>query len=331
MKTLVYNTKVYDRKTLEAANQSFQFPLEFLETRLTARTALLAEGYTAVSAFVNDDLNAETLSALAEVGVKFIALRCAGFNQVDLSAAQQKGIQIARVPAYSPHAVAEHTLGLILSLNRNIHRAYQRVREQNFSLEGLLGFDLNGRPVGVIGTGQIGAIVAQILLGFGCRVLAYDQVRNPEVEARGVQYVDSLDQLWSEVDILSLHCPLTPATQYLINAQSVAKMRPGVMLINTSRGGLVDTQAVIDGLKSGQVGYLGLDVYEEESELFFQDHSDEVLQDDLFSRLLTFPNVLITGHQAYFTREALTNIAQTTLENIQAFANGQPQNTVKAP
>ncbi len=331
MKTLIFNTKAYDRKSLDLANQNFEYELDFLEARLTPRTATLAKGYRAISAFVNDDLGAETLAVLAESGVEFVALRCAGFNQVDLTVAKNLGIEIARVPAYSPYAVAEHTLGLILSLNRHIHRAYQRVREQNFSLEGLLGFDLHGKKVGVIGTGKIGAIVTRILLGFGCQVLAYDQFRNPECEALGVRYLDTLDKLWSEVDILTLHCPLTPETKHLINADSIQKMKAGVMLINTSRGALVDTQAVIDGLKSGQVGYLGLDVYEEESELFFQDHSDEVLQDDLFSRLLTFPNVLITGHQAYFTKQALENIAQTTLENLHAFTNGDLKNTVKLP
>lgn len=318
MQTLIYNARPYDRASLDAANADFGHRLSYLEARLDARTASLAEGFPAVSAFVNDDLGAAALAVLAEAGVRFIALRCAGFNQVDVSAAARLGLQVARVPAYSPYAVAEHTLALILALNRRIHRAYQRVREQNFSLDGLLGFDLHGKTVGIIGTGKIGAVLAGILNGFGCRLLAYDLVPRSECLALGVSYVP-LAELCREADIISLHCPLTPETRHLIDATFLAATRRGVMLINTSRGGLIDTAAAIEALKTGQIGYLGLDVYEEESELFFRDLSTQVLQDDHFARLLTFPNVLITGHQAYFTAEALENIARTTLANLQDF------------
>lgn len=321
MKTLVYNARPYDREFLDKANAGAEHQLDYLEARLDAQTAHLAEGYPAISAFVNDDLGAASLGVLAGLGVKYIALRCAGFNQVDLTAAAECGLQVARVPAYSPYAVAEHAVALILALNRRIHRAYQRVREQNFSLDGLLGFDLHGKTVGIVGTGQIGAVLARILHGFGCRLLAYDVLPNPACQALGVVYVP-LEQLCAESEIISLHCPLTPVTHHLIDAARLASMRQRVMLINTSRGGLIDTAAVIEALKSGQIGYLGLDVYEEEADLFFRDLSSRVLQDDLFARLLTFPNVLITGHQAYFTAEALSRIAETTLANLDDFASG---------
>ena len=246
-------------------------------------------------------------------------------------AAAQHGMTVARVPAYSPYAVAEHTVGLILSLNRKIHRAYARVREGNFALDGLLGFDLHGRTAGIMGTGQIGVCVARILAGFGCQLLACDPASNPEVEALGAKYVD-WEQLITASDILTLHCPLVDTTQYLVNVEAIAHMRPGVMLINTSRGGLIDTRPVIDGLKSGQIGYLGMDVYEEEEKLFFRDHSTQVIQDDIFTRLLTFPNVLITAHQAFFTKEAMDRISMTTLDNIQRFEQGLPlANAMKLP
>lgn len=328
MRTLVYNTRPYDEAELRSCNLAYHHDLSYSEVRLNVQTAVLAEGYPAIAAFVNDDLGAETLQVLAEQGVRYITLRCAGFNQVDLLAAEQLGLKVARVPAYSPYAVAEHTVGLILCLNRRLHKAWQRVREQNFALDGLLGFDLHHRCAGVIGTGQIGEIVARILRGFGCRVLAYDPQPSPVCEALGVEYVQR-DTLLELSDIITLHCPLTPTSYHLIDERALASMKPGVMLINTSRGGLIDTQAVIAGLKSGQVGYLGLDVYEEEGDLFFQDLSEQILQDDVFSRLLTFPNVLITGHQAYFTREALHNIAETTLANLTAFEQtGQCVNEV---
>lgn len=323
MRVAVFNTKSYDRAFLEAANGRGEHDLVFYEPRLTRETASLAGGFLAVCVFVNDQLDATVIASLAAAGVKLIALRCAGFNNVDLAAAQQHGIAVVRVPGYSPHAVAEHTVALLLALNRKIHRAHARVREGNFSLDGLLGFDIYGLTVGIVGTGKIGLEVAKIMRGFGCRLLAFDPYPNPDCEAIGVRYVP-LEQLLSQSDIITLHAPLTPDTFHLIDAQAVAQMKLGVVLVNTSRGALVETQAVIDGLKSGQIGYLGLDVYEEEADLFFEDLSDQVIQDDVFSRLLTFPNVLITGHQAFFTRDALQNIAETTLANITAFEQNQP-------
>lgn len=273
--------------------------------------------------FVNDQLDEKTLKTLSHQGTNLIALRSAGFNNVDLKTAHELGMTIVRVPAYSPHAVAEYAIGLILTLNRQIHRGYNRVREDNFSLDGLLGFDLHNLRVGIIGTGKIGVIVAQILKGFGCQLLAYDLHPDPECEALGVKYTE-LAELYASSDIITLHCPLSRETHHLINAQALAQMKPGVMLINTSRGALIDTKAVIRALKSRQIGYLGLDVYEQESDLFFEDLSDAVIQDDVFQRLLTFPNVLITGHQAFFTENALRNIAETTLSNLTAIEQGQP-------
>lgn len=320
MRVAVFSTKPYDEQFLLAANRG-QHELVFLEPRLNTSTAALAEGMQAVCAFVNDDLRADVLRRLAAHGVRVVALRSAGFNHVDLSAAAELGITVTRVPAYSPHAVAEHAVGLILALNRKLHRAYNRVRENNFALTGLLGFDLHGRVVGVVGTGRIGAVFAQIMVGFGCRVVATDPFPNEACQRAGVRYVE-LDELLGAADIVSLHCPLTTDTRHVIDGQSLARMRDGVMLINTSRGGLVDTVAAIDALKSGKLGYLGLDVYEEEAELFFEDLSDTVIDDDVFSRLLTFPNVLITGHQAFFTEQALAQIATTTVTNLTAFAHG---------
>jgi D-lactate dehydrogenase len=298
--------------------------LVFLNHQLNEHTATSVGGAQVICAFVNDVLNAKVLTLLAEQGVKLIAMRCAGYNNVDLQQAVKLGLTVVRVPAYSPHAVAEHAVALILSLNRKIHRAHQRTRELDFSLHGLVGFDLVGKTVGVIGTGHIGLEFAKLMLGFGCQVLAYDPIENPGCTKLGVHYVD-LTQLVQQSDIISLHCPLNQATQHIIDQQAISQMKSGVMLINTSRGALVDTQAVVQGLKSGQVGYFGLDVYEEESELFFRDKSDDVIQDDVFARLLTFPNVLITGHQAYLTEEALAAIAKTTLDNINGFINGSDQ------
>ncbi len=315
MKLAVFSAKPYDRQFLEQANARFQHELAFFETRLTLATVPLAHGFPAVCIFVNDLLDAPTLQALARGGTTVVALRCAGFNNVDLPAAHALGMVVVRVPAYSPHAVAEHTLALILTLNRRIHRAYSRVREGNFSLDGLLGFDLHGLTVGIIGTGKIGYQVAKLLHGFGCRVLGHDPSRHSDSDRIGLRYVE-LDELYATSDIVSLHCPLTPATHHLIDREATDKMRQGVMLINTSRGALIDTSAVIQGLKSGRIGYLGLDVYEEEGDLFFEDLSNLVLQDDVFARLLTFPNVVITGHQAFFTRNALEQIAETTLGNL---------------
>jgi D-lactate dehydrogenase len=322
MKVAVFNTKDYDREYLEAANTSHNHELVFFEPKLNFNTAILASGFPGVCVFINDSLDAPTLKALAKGGTNLLALRSAGFNHVDLAAAKSLGMTVVRVPAYSPYAVAEHTVGLILSLNRKIHRAYNRVRESNFSLEGLLGFDLHGSTVGIVGTGKIGEIVARILHGFGCHLLAYDPYQNPDCVSMGVQYVD-LPKLLSSCDIVTLHCPLTPESHHLIDARSLEYIKPGMMLINTSRGGLIDTQAAIAGLKSGKIGYLGLDVYEQEGDLFFEDLSNQVIQDDVFQRLLAFPNVLITGHQAFFTRDALKNIAETTLGNISDIEAGR--------
>lgn len=322
MKLAVFSTKPYDRSFLEAANERHGHEVVFLEPRLTAETAPLAGGFEGVCAFVNDVLDREVLRALSAGGTRLVALRSAGFNHVDLEAAGELGITVARVPAYSPHAVAEHAAALILALNRRIHRAYNRVREGNFALHGLLGFDLHGRTVGVVGTGRIGAVFSRIMAGFGCRILAMDPYPDEELRAEGVAYVGP-DRLFPESDIIALHAPLTPETHHLIDAAALERMRPGVMLVNTSRGALVDTRAVIDALKSGRIGALGLDVYEEEGDLFFEDLSEEVIRDDVFTRLLTFPNVLITAHQAFFTREAMERIAATTLENATAFERGR--------
>ena len=322
MKIAVFSARPYDRESLDEANADCGHELTFFEPRLGPETASLAGGFPAVCVFVNDRLSAEVLKELQGGGTHLIALRCAGFNNVDLAAAERLGLTVVRVPAYSPYAVAEHAVGLILALDRRIHRAYARVREGNLSLDGLLGFDLHGRTVGIVGSGRIGTVVAKILHGFGCEVLVHDPVVNPECERTGARYVQ-LDELFRASDIVTLHCPLTPDTHHMIDDRAIGVMKPGVMLINTSRGALVDTRAVIRGLKSGSVGHLGLDVYEEEADLFFRDLSEKVIQDDVFARLLTFPNVIVTGHQAYFTREALRNIADTTLANISDFEQGR--------
>lgn len=323
MRVAIYSTRPNDREFLTRANGAGRHQLLFLEARLDKTTVSAADGAQAVCVFVNDRLDAEVLQALHAGGVRLVALRCAGFNHVDLAAAAALGLAVGRVPEYSPHAVAEHTAALVLTLNRKIHRAYNRVREGNFALEGLLGFDLYGRTVGLVGTGRIGTCFARIMAGFGCRVLATAPEVNPECTALGVAYVE-LAELLARSDIVSLHCPLTPQTRHLIDAAALTRMKRGAMLINTSRGAVVDTRAVIAALKSGQLGSLGLDVYEEEADLFFRDLSDEVLHDDLFARLLTFPNVVITGHQAFFTADALAAIAQTTLANLDSFeARGQ--------
>lgn len=315
----IFSSKPYDRQFLDAANGG-RHRLTYFEHRLTAETAALLESTEAVCAFVNDQLDRAAIEKLSERRVRLIALRCAGFNNVDLAAAHAAGITIARVPGYSPHAVAEHAVALILSLNRKIHRAYARVREGNFALDGLLGFDLYEHTVGIVGTGQIGMVMAAIMRGFGCRILAFDPSPDPGLERLGGTYVD-MAELLARSDIVSLHCPLTPQTRHIIDAAAIGRMKPGVMLINTSRGAVIDTHAVIEGLKSGRIGHLGLDVYEEEGDLFFEDLSDQMIQDDIFARLLTFPNVLITGHQAFFTKEAMGAIAAATIDNISAFEN----------
>lgn len=318
MTVIVFSTKPYDRRFLTAADAGAAHDLRFLDVRLSAETVALAEGCATVCAFVNDDLAAPILGRLAAGGTRLIALRCAGFNNVDLAAARDLGLTVARVPAYSPFAVAEHTVALMLALNRNIHRAHNRVREGNFALDGLLGFDLHGKTVGIIGTGTIGAVLARIMAGFGCRLLGHDVAENPACVALGMDYVDR-DTIFARSDILSLHCPLTPDTHHMIGFDALAALKRGVMIVNTSRGAVIDARAAIVGLKDGTIGGLGLDVYEEESDLFFEDLSATAIRDDVFARLLTFPNVLITGHQAFLTHEALTAIAETTLANIDAF------------
>ncbi|AFY54554.1 lactate dehydrogenase-like oxidoreductase [Rivularia sp. PCC 7116] len=330
MKVAVFSSKKYDRSFLSEANSDYGHELVFFEPKLSSETTALAAGFPAVCAFINDQIDRHTISAIAEQGTKLIALRSAGFNNVDIKAATDLGITVVRVPAYSPYAVAEHAAGLILTLNRKYHRAHNRVRESNFSLNGLLGFDLHHSTVGIIGTGKIGMCFARIMKGFGCNVLAYDIYQNPECLEMGVQYVE-LSKLLATSDIVSLHCPLTPDSYHMINAETLEQFKSGAMLINTSRGGLIDTKAVIDALKSQKLGYVGLDVYEQEGNLFFEDLSQEVIQDDIFQRLLTFPNVVITAHQAFFTKNALENIAQTTINNISDFEkNGKCDNTVNS-
>ena len=317
MKVAVFSAKKYDQESFTLwADPGLQF--SFFDVPLDTRSAQLTQGYAAVCVFVNDDLSEPVLTQLKAMGVGMIALRCAGFNNVDVAAAKELGLRVARVPAYSPEAVAEHTVAMILCLNRKLHKAYNRVRDDNFALDGLLGFNLHGKTAGLVGTGRIGVATAKILLGFGMQLLCYDIKINDELVKAGARYVP-LEELWAQSDIISLHCPLTPQTQHLINDNSLAQMKDGVMLINTSRGGLIDTKAVIKALKSRKIGYLGLDVYEQEADLFFQDLSGQLIDDEVFKRLLTFPNVLITGHQAFFTQEALQQICQVTSENLLAF------------
>ena len=330
MRVTVFSTRPYDRRFLDQANGDHRHELVYQEAKLNGETASLADGSEAVCLFVNDRADAAVIESLTSLGVKAIVLRCAGFNNVDLEAAAKHALTVARVPAYSPHAIAEHTLGLILTLNRQIHRAYNRVREHNFDLQGLLGFDLHGKTVGVVGTGKIGLEVVRILCGFGCEVLASDPFENEEVRQAGARYVP-LDELLSRSRIVTLHCPLTPETFHLINEKSIAGMPAGVMIVNTSRGAVIDTRQVIAALKSGRIGSLAIDVYEEEDD-FFENVSDRILQDDVLARLLTFPNVLVTGHQAFFTEEALTNIAATTLSNLDDLAAGrEPVHVVTNP
>ncbi|MBV4537498.1 MULTISPECIES: 2-hydroxyacid dehydrogenase [Pseudomonas] len=328
MRTLLFSSQHYDQESFTRASTDNNLELHFQSARLTLDTAALASGFEVVCAFINDELDQPVLERLAAGGTRLIALRSAGYNHVDLAAAKRLGLTVVRVPAYSPHAVAEHAVALIMALNRRLHRAYNRTREGDFTLHGLTGFDLHGKTVGVVGTGQIGVAFARIMAGFGCQLLAYDPYPNPDMLALGARYLE-LPELLRQSRIVSLHCPLTEHTRHLINAHSLAALQPGAMLINTGRGALVDTPALIDALKSGQLGYLGLDVYEEEAQLFFEDRSDLPLQDDVLARLLTFPNVIITAHQAFLTREALDAIAATTLENIIRWVAGNPQNLVE--
>lgn len=324
MNVAFFDTHRFDREAFERANTEYGFALTFLDPRLSRDTAVLAAGFEAVCSFVNDRLDEHALALLRDHGVRLVALRSAGFNHVDVEAASRLGLTVVRVPEYSPYAVAEHAVALLLTLNRRIHRAYNRVREANFSLDGLVGFDLHGKTVGVIGTGRIGAAMLRIMHGFGCRLLAHDVAENKALTTElPLRYV-ALPILLAEADIVSLHVPLTPQTRHLLDASALGMMKPGVVLINTSRGALIDTQALVSALKSGHIGAAGLDVYEEEEGVFFKDLSNQVLQDDVLARLLTFPNTLITSHQGFLTHEALANIARTTLENIRAFERGEP-------
>ncbi len=322
MKVVVYSIHKFEREYLE--KNILGHTLLLLDTRLTLETATLAQGSQAVSIFVNDDASAPVLRKLQELGVKYLALRSAGYNHVDLNEATRLGIQMARVPDYSPAAIAEHTIALMLALNRKLIKAHNRVRDLNFSLDGLVGFDMAGKTVGIMGTGKIGAVVARILHGFDCKILAYDPLQNEELKVKyNVQYTDYLT-LCAQSDIITLHLPLTKQTRYIIGKDSIARMKHGAMLINTSRGGLVDTREVVRALKSGKIGFFGMDVYEEETGLFFEDHSDDILQDDVIARLIGFQNVLITSHQAFLTDEALTKIAQTTGYNLDCWEKNIP-------
>ncbi|ELR97057.1 2-hydroxyacid dehydrogenase [Gloeocapsa sp. PCC 73106] len=324
MKVAFFSSKAYDRQSFTEVNVNYNHELKFFEALLDSETATLAAGFPVVCMFVNDIANAATLEVLAKQGTRLLALRSAGFNTVDLKRADELGIKVVHVPAYSPYAVAELAVGLILMLNRKLHRAYNRVRDGNFTLDGLLGFDLHGCTVGIIGTGKIGMVFARIMEGFGCSLLAFDPFPNDKFESIGdnARYT-TLPELLSSSDIISLHCPLVPATHYIINPDTIEKMKPGVMLINTSRGGLIDTEAAIEGIKSHQIGSLGIDVYEEEEALFFQDWSDSIIQDDTFQLLQSFSNVVITAHQGFFTSNALESIANTTLGNITDFEQGR--------
>jgi D-lactate dehydrogenase len=323
MNIAFFNTKSYDREAFEHANNAYKHTIHFIEPHLNEMTAQLVQDDKCVCVFINDTLDRTVLELLKQSGVELIALRSAGFNHVDLDAAKELGLHVVRAPAYSPYATAEYAVGLLLVLNRRLHRAFNRVREGDFSINGFMGFDIHGKTVGIVGTGKIGIAFASIMTGFGTRVIAYDVHASPECEKMGVEYV-SLDELYAQSDIISLHCPLVEETHHMINARAIAKMKTGVTLLNTSRGRLLDTPAVIAALKDRKIGLLGLDVYEEEESIFFEDLSDDMIEDDVFARLLTFPNVLATSHQGFFTREAVEAIADTTLENIRQYENKEP-------
>ena len=318
MRIAVFSTKSYDRDYFEKYNENYHFVFTFFETALNANTAKITAGFDVVCVFVNDTVDKATVKLLSENGVKLIALRCAGYNNVDIESAKQHHIKVVRVPAYSPEAVAEHAMALILTLNRKTHKAYNRVREGNFSLKNLIGFNLYGKTVGVIGTGQIGAAFCKVAKGFGCNVIAFDIAQDPELVDLGITYL-SLEEVFKQSDIISLHCPLNLHTKHLIDQASIYSMKQGVMIINTSRGALIDTPDVIEGLITNKIGYLGIDVYEQEENLFFEDLSEHIIKDEMILRLMSFPNVLITSHQAYFTKEAMDKITTTTLENIRCF------------
>jgi D-lactate dehydrogenase len=324
MKVAIFSSHLFERDFFLTANSEGLHELVFFDASLNAQTASLAKGFDTVCCFVTDKLDSETLGLIKNYGVRLVALRSAGYNNVNLEEADRLGIPVVRVPAYSPHAVAEYAVGILLSLNRKIHRAYVRVRELNFSLDGLMGFDLSGKTVGVIGTGRIGSVFAKIMIGFGCRVIAYDPKPNPQlISDKTVEYVD-LKTLYKESDVISLHVPLLPETKHLIDGPAISQMKKGTFVINTGRGALLEAHALIEALKSGHLGGAALDVYEEEDGIFFKDLSDKVLKDDVLARLLTFPNILLTSHQAFFTREAVTKIVQTTLWNISEFEEGKP-------
>ena len=330
MKVAFFSTKSYDKEYFDQVNSDGHYQFSYFEASLNAATTVLAKGHNTVCLFVNDKADKQTIEQLASNGIKLIALRCAGFNNVDLKAALKNNIKIVRVPAYSPEAVAEHAVALILTLNRKTHKAYNRVRESNFSLENLTGFNLHGKIVGVIGTGKIGQAFCRIMLWFGCKILAYDKFTSEEMIKAGVHYC-ALDDVLAQSDIISLHCPLVPETQHLINKKAFSKMKKGAMLINTSRGGVIDTADAIEALKKGQLGYFGLDVYEQEEKLFFKDLSEKIIADDMITRLISFPNVLITSHQGFFTKEALEQIAMITLKNIGDFEKALPlENEVRS-
>lgn len=330
MKVAFFSTKSYDKEYFNRFNHEKSHELTFFEVPLNSQTASLTAGFDAVCIFVNDKIDDKTIEIITDNGIKVVALRCAGFNNVDLKTAKSKNLCVVRVPAYSPESVAEHATALILTLNRKTHKAYNRVREGNFSIENLTGFNLSGKTVGVIGTGLIGAAFCKIMLGFGCKVLAYDIQESADLVAKGVQY-KILDEVLIKSDIISLHCPLTPETAHIINTDSISKMKNGVMLVNTSRGALINAQDAIESLKTGQIGYLGIDVYEQEADLFFQDLSESIIQDDVIARLISFPNVLITGHLGFFTKEALEEIATITLDNLSDFENDLTlQNEIKS-
>jgi D-lactate dehydrogenase len=322
MKIAVFSARRYDREFLTAANAIAGHQLAFFEARLEADTVALAAGCEVVCIFPNDTADAAVLKALAAGGTRLVALRCTGFNNVDLKAAAQCGIKVVRVVSYSPYSVAEHAVALLQAINRKIHRAYNRTRDSNFELDGLMGFDLHGKTVAVVGTGKIGRVFTRIMLGFGCEVLGYDVVHSPEFEALGARYAEAAE-IGERADIISLHCPLTPETRHIVNAHTLSRVKHGALLINTSRGGLIDTPAAVDALKSGQLGGLAIDVYEQEADIFYRDLSSTVVADDVFARLLSFPNVIVTGHQAFFTREAITTICETTINSISEFAAGQ--------
>lgn len=323
MKVAVFSAKRYDREFLNAANASAGHQLRCFDTPLDVESAALATGYEVVCIFVNDAANAEVLKVLAAGGTRLIALRCTGFNNVDLKTAADLGLKVARVVTYSPHSVAEHAVSLLQAINRKIHRAYNRTRDSNFELDGLMGFDLHGKTVAVVGTGKIGCVFTKIMLGFGCEVIGYDKYPSETFLALGARYAEP-GEIGAKADIISLHCPLTPETHHIVNAETLSRAKRGALLVNTSRGGLIDTEAAIEALKSGQLGGLALDVYEQEADLFFRDLSSTIIADDVFQRLLSFPNVIVTGHQAFFTQEAISTICETTINSVTQFANGQP-------